>query len=285
MGKNMKQRLITAAFGFAVLIPVLLFSDTIVLPIALALFSALGVWEMLGCVGLRDRLGLLIPSLIVAAVIPFAARYITLSVGKISYTIAIFGVIVFIYMYYLLCNSVVSKGKLCVLDASLVFLTTLYITVGFTSIVLLRDLPHGNLLILLVFIGAWVTDGAAYFVGRALGKHKLIPDVSPKKTIEGAVGGSVFCAISFVLFGLAAGKITTSSANVIEMLIAGLIISVISQFGDLIASLIKRHYGIKDYGKLFPGHGGVMDRFDSIIAIAPFLLMICAYPEIFALFS
>ena len=285
MGKNMKQRLITAAFGFAVLIPVLLFSDTIVLPIALALFSALGVWEMLGCVGLRDRLGLLIPSLIVAAVIPFAARYITLSVGKISYTIAIFGVIVFIYMYYLLCNSVVSKGKLCVLDASLVFLTTLYITVGFTSIVLLRDLPHGNLLILLVFIGAWVTDGAAYFVGRALGKHKLIPDVSPKKTIEGAIGGSVFCAISFVLFGLAAGKITTSSANVIEMLIAGLIISVISQFGDLIASLIKRHYGIKDYGKLFPGHGGVMDRFDSIIAIAPFLLMICAYPEIFALFS
>lgn len=281
----MKQRLITAAFGFAVLIPVLLFSDTIVLPIALALFSALGVWEMLGCVGLRDRLGLLIPSLIVAAVLPFAARYITLSVGKISYTIAIFGVIVFIYMYYLLCNSVVSKGKLCVLDASLVFLTTLYITVGFTSIVLLRDLPHGNLLILLVFIGAWVTDGAAYFVGRALGKHKLIPDVSPKKTIEGAVGGSVFCAISFVLFGLAAGKVTTSSANVIEMLIAGLIISVISQFGDLIASLIKRHYGIKDYGKLFPGHGGVMDRFDSIIAIAPFLLMICAYPEIFALFS
>ena len=281
----MKQRLITAAFGFAVLIPVLLFSDTIVLPIALALFSALGVWEMLGCVGLRDRLGLLIPSLIVAAAIPFAARYITLSVGKISYTIAIFGVIVFIYMYYLLCNSVVSKGKLCVLDASLVFLTTLYITVGFTSIVLLRDLPHGNLLILLVFIGAWVTDGAAYFVGRALGKHKLIPDVSPKKTIEGAVGGSVFCAISFVLFGLAAGKVTTSSANVIEMLIAGLIISVISQFGDLIASLIKRHYGIKDYGKLFPGHGGVMDRFDSIIAIAPFLLMICAYPEIFALFS
>ena len=69
------------------------------------------------------------------------------------------------------------------------------------------------------------------------------------------------------------------------MIIAGLAISAISQFGDLIASLIKRHYGIKDYGKLFPGHGGVMDRFDSIIAIAPFLLMFCAYPEIFALFK
>lgn len=281
----MKQRLITAAFGFAVLIPVLLFSDTIVLPIALALFSALGVWEMLGCVGLRDRLQILIPSLLVSAAIPFAARYITLHVGKISYTIAISGVIVFIYMYYLMCISVVSKGKLCILDSALVFMTTLYITVGFTSIVLLRDLPHGNLLILLVFIGAWVTDGAAYFVGRALGKHKLIPDVSPKKTIEGAIGGSVFCAISFVIFGFAAGKITTSSANLIEMIIAGLAISVISQFGDLIASLIKRHYGIKDYGKLFPGHGGVMDRFDSIIAIAPFLLMICSYPEIFSLFQ
>ena len=281
----MKQRLITAAFGFAVLIPVLLFSDTIVLPIALALFSALGVWEMLGCVGLRERPQILIPSLLVSAAIPFAARYITQHVGKISYTIAISGVIVFIYMYYLMCISVVSRGKLCILDSALVFMTTLYITVGFTSIVLLRDLPHGNLLILLVFIGAWVTDGAAYFVGRALGKHKLIPDVSPKKTIEGAIGGSVFCAISFVIFGFAAGKITTSSANLIEMIVAGLAISVISQFGDLIASLIKRHYGIKDYGKLFPGHGGVMDRFDSIIAIAPFLLMICSYPEIFSLFQ
>ena len=272
-------------FGFAVLIPVLLFSDTIVLPIALALFSALGVWEMLGCIGLRDRMQILIPSLLVSAVIPFAARYITQHVGKISYTIAISGVIVFIYMYYLMCISVVSKGKLCILDSSLVFMTTLYITVGFTSIVLLRDLPHGNLLILLVFIGAWVTDGAAYFVGRALGKHKLIPDVSPKKTVEGAIGGSVFCSISFVIFGFAAGKVTTSSANLIEMIIAGLAISVISQFGDLIASLIKRHYGIKNYGKLFPGHGGVMDRFDSIIAIAPFLLMICSYPEIFSLFQ
>lgn len=271
--------------GFAVLIPVLLFSDTIVLPIALALFSALGVWEMLGCIGLRSRLSILLPSLAVAAAIPFAARYITLNVGKISYTIAITGVIVFVYMYYLMCISVVSKGKLCILDSSLVFMTTLYITIGFTSIVMLRDLPHGNLLILLVFIGAWVTDGAAYFVGRAFGKHKLIPDVSPKKTVEGAIGGSVFCAISFVVFGIAAGKVAASSANLIEMIVSGLAISAISQFGDLIASLIKRHYGIKDYGKLFPGHGGVMDRFDSIIAIAPFLLMFCAYPEIFSLFK
>ena len=69
-----------------------------------------------------------------------------------------------------------------------------------------------------------------------------------------------------------------------EIIIAGLIIAVISEFGDLIASLIKRHYGIKDYGTIFPGHGGVMDRFDSIIAIAPFLLMICAYPDVYALF-
>lgn len=280
----MKQRLITAVFGFAVLIPVLLFSNTIVLPIALAFFSALGVWEMLGCIGLKTRISVTLPSLAVAMILPFAARYITSNVGKISYTIAIIGVILFVYMFYITCASVVSKGQICVLDSSLVFMTTSYITVGFTSIVLLRDLPHGNLLILLVFIGAWVTDGAAYFVGRAVGKHKLIPDVSPKKTVEGAVAGSVFCAISFVVFGICAGKFTTSSANITEMLISGLVISVISQFGDLVASLIKRHYGIKDYGKLFPGHGGVMDRFDSIIAIAPFLLMLCAYPEIFSLF-
>lgn len=280
----MKQRLITAVFGFAVLIPLMIFSDTPVFAVAVALLAAIGVFEMIGCIGLRGKLEVLLPSLIIAFAVPIMSRYIVKLNGKISYCLAVIAAVLFIYMYYLMVLAVISKGTKSIMDMALVFLTTAYISIGFASILMLRDLPHGQFLYLLVFIGAWVTDGAAYFVGRAIGKHKLIPDVSPKKTVEGAIGGSIFCALSFLAYGLVVAHFSDSTVNAVEIIIAGLIISVISQFGDLIASLIKRHYGIKDYGKIFPGHGGVMDRFDSIISIAPFLLMLCAYPELYAIF-
>ena len=280
----MKQRLITAVFGFAVLIPLMIFSDTPVFAVAVALLAAIGVFEMIGCIGVRGKLEVLLPSLIIAFAVPIMSRYIVKLNGKISYCLAVIAAVLFIYMYYLMVLAVVSKGTKSIMDMALVFLTTAYISIGFASVLMLRDLPHGQFLYLLVFIGAWVTDGAAYFVGRALGKHKLIPDVSPKKTVEGAIGGSIFCALSFLAYGLVVAHFSDSTVNAVEIIIAGLIISVISQFGDLIASLIKRHYGIKDYGKIFPGHGGVMDRFDSIISIAPFLLMLCAYPELYAIF-
>ena len=280
----MKQRLITAVFGFAVLIPLMIFSDTPVFAVAVALLAAIGVFEMIGCIGLRGKLEVLLPSLLIAFAVPIMSRYIVKLNGKISYCLALIAAVLFIYMYYLMVLAVISKGTKSIMDMALVFLTTSYISIGFACILMLRDLPHGQFLYLLVFIGAWVTDGAAYFVGRAIGKHKLIPDVSPKKTVEGAIGGSIFCALSFLAYGLVVAHFSDSTVNAVEIIIAGLIISVISQFGDLIASLIKRHYGIKDYGKIFPGHGGVMDRFDSIISIAPFLLMLCAYPELYAIF-
>ena len=280
----MKQRLITAVFGFAVLIPLMIFSDTPVFAVAVALLAAIGVFEMIGCIGLRGKLEVLLPSLLIAFAVPIMSRYIVKLNGKISYCLALIAAVLFIYMYYLMVLAVVSKGTKSIMDMALVFLTTAYISIGFASVLMLRDLPHGQFLYLLVFIGALVTDGAAYFVGRAFGKHKLIPDVSPKKTVEGAIGGSIFCALSFLAYGLVVAHFSDSTVNAVEIIIAGLIISVISQFGDLIASLIKRHYGIKDYGKIFPGHGGVMDRFDSIISIAPFLLMLCAYPELYAIF-
>jgi len=147
---------------------------------------------------------------------------------------------------------------------------TFYVTISFVSLVCLRRQPRGSVLFLLPFIGAWVSDTFAYFTGRLLGKHKLIPEVSPKKTVEGAVGGVVFTAIAYVVFGLILRE-GNMSVNIVLLAVIGVLVSVLSQIGDLIASVVKRHYGIKDYGKLFPGHGGVMDRFDSVIATAPVL--------------
>lgn len=286
----MLLRILTGVVGLPLLIPFFMFSDTVVFPAVLALFSAIGVFEMLGCLGVRRKLEITIPSIIVTAVVPFGARYIVDFKDEKAYFLAAFGVLAFVYMFYLMSLAVVSKGTKTIADMALTFATTLYISIGFSSIAMLHDInygdtAHGKYMYILIFVGAWIPDIAAYFCGRFFGRHKLIPDVSPKKTVEGAIGGVIFGGLSFVLFGFIIDKLGFGEPRYIELALAGIVIAVVSIFGDLIASLIKRQYGIKDYGKIFPGHGGVMDRFDSIIAISPFLLMICSHPEIFSLFA
>ncbi len=286
----MKLRILTAIIGIPLVVVVLLYSNTIVLPIVLALASAVGEYEMLGCIRQRKKLEVAIPSILYAATVPFSVRYVVGFSERDSYFLAVFGVVTFIYMFYLMSLAVVSKGTKSIGDMTLTAATAMYITVGFSSMVMLRDMNYndnnfGFYLFMLIFIGAWIPDGAGYFCGRAFGKHKLIPDVSPKKTVEGAIGGVVFGGISFVAFGAIVGAVTELDPRYISLAVTGCVVAIVSIFGDLIASLIKRQYGIKDYGKLFPGHGGVMDRFDSIIAIAPFLLMICSHPDIFKLFA
>jgi phosphatidate cytidylyltransferase len=129
-----------------------------------------------------------------------------------------------------------------------------------------------------------MTDIFAYFTGRFLGKHKLIPAVSPKKTVEGAIGGIVFCVGSVALYGFILERffISGRNANYVVLAISAVFMSVVSQVGDLIMSVIKRHYGIKDYGKLLPGHGGILDRFDSVMAVSIMLAFICTYFNLFA---
>lgn len=286
----MKLRILTAIIGIPLVVVLLLYSDTIVLPIVLALACAIGEFEMLGCIGQRKKLSVAIPSILYAAAVPFSVRYVVEFSSRDSYFLAVFGVVTFIYMFYLMSLAVVSKGTKSIGDMTLTAATAMYITVGFSSMVMLRDMNYndndfGFYIFMLIFIGAWIPDGAGYFCGRAFGKHKLIPDVSPKKTVEGAIGGVVFGGLSFVAFGAIIDAATKLEPRYISLALTGCVVAVVSIFGDLIASLIKRQYGIKDYGKLFPGHGGVMDRFDSIIAIAPFLLMICSHPDIFKLFA
>ena len=129
---------------------------------------------------------------------------------------------------------------------------------------------------LLIFMGAWVSDTFAYFTGKFIGKHKLIPSVSPKKTVEGAIGGIVFTLIAFVVFGIIVRHYFNVQVPIYQFCILGILLPIVSQIGDLIASCVKRQYGIKDFGKVFPGHGGVLDRFDSVMLVAPTLCIIDA---------
>ena len=186
----------------------------------------------------------------------------------------------FVALLYLFVIAVFSRGKFAPEHLFLIFTMCLYVNLSLSTVVFLRRMDQGKYLYLLAFIGPWVSDTFAYFCGRAFGKHKLIPEVSPKKTVEGSVGGIVFAAIAFVLTGFIVGKCDPSIAPSYAVLaIAGAVISVISQVGDLIASVVKRRYGIKDYGWLFPGHGGVLDRCDSVLAALPVLyLLSLVYP-------
>ena len=156
----------------------------------------------------------------------------------------------------------------------------LYVVICLTAISQIRYIDHGHeegkYIYLLVFFGAWISDTFAYFTGRFLGKTPLAPEVSPKKTVEGSIGGVVANMIGFAGYALVLRNFFDVSANVVFFAILGALFSAVGQFGDLFASAIKRHFGIKDYGKLFPGHGGVLDRFDSTLAIAGVMLLVYA---------
>ena len=271
----MKQRVITGAAIALLMIAIFLLSGTIVYPIIMTVLSIVGTWEMLGCVKHRSNLFVTIPSLILSAACPILACFF--EYGPILAA-------VMCYIIALLAESVFFDEKVKVTNISEVFMTTLYVVLCFTALLKLRYIETGaEYIYILVFIAAWITDTFAYFTGFLFGKHKLIPKISPKKTVEGAIGGAIFCVIAFILYGIVVEKVVDGVQFSFAVLaLIGLIMSVVSMIGDLVASSIKRTYGIKDYGNIFPGHGGVLDRFDSIMILAPLLLFVVKTVNIFS---
>lgn len=265
----MKTRIITAAVLLCLFIPVLIFSDTFVYPAACAILSAVGVFELLRCLSLSRDLPLLIPALLLGAALPFFAFWRPDTSAYLLLTAGCF----FLFFLYLMGLSVFRGGRFTYAEVSRAFAGCFYVTAAFVSLVLLRYITHGAYWFLLPYLGAWITDTFAYFTGRLFGRHKLAPDVSPKKTVEGSVGGVVFCVAAFLLYGLILGK-ENLTPNYPVLALCALVVSVVSQIGDLSLSVIKRENGIKDYGRIFPGHGGVLDRFDSVIATAPLFLFL-----------
>ena len=134
-----------------------------------------------------------------------------------------------------------------------------------------RMLEDGGIVVWLIFLSSWGCDTCAYCAGMLLGKHKMAPKLSPKKSVEGGIGGVLGAALLGVLFALAVNQWAGAQAGVLEYAIICGVGGMISQVGDLAASAIKRNHEIKDYGKLIPGHGGILDRFDSVIFTAPII--------------
>lgn len=272
----MKQRLITAVIGLGILLPILLLSGTYFFPVAVAVCTVISLYEMLKCLGLQRTWALAIPAYVLGTLTPFAIR-----LADSAQSIHLLAILCVGSMLYLMAVGVFFHGKLTMSQIGESMLSCMYIIIGFGAICYLRDLPvGGEYIYLLVFVGAWITDSFAYFCGRLFGRHKLIPHVSPKKTVEGSIGGTVFCILSFLLFGWIMHRFFSLHVDYLVLAFSGLIIAIVSQIGDLCMSAIKRERGIKDYGNIFPGHGGMLDRFDSILAVAAILAVICSMTDL-----
>ena len=272
----MKQRTITSAIILVAIIPLIIYSEYIVYPIALSILSAVAVYEILGIVGSARNVMISLPAYGCALAMPLLV-YLTSS-DKVKNFLLIFFVFAFVYLVYLMAVAVFSKGKISFSRICESFCAVIYVSVSFAALSLIRYLDRnvGIYQLALVFIVSWVCDACAYIVGSLIGRRKLIPEVSPKKTVEGALGGIVFATAAYLVFGILVDKFTPNIEVSYGLLaIYGVLLSVVSQIGDLVASLIKREHGAKDYGNILPGHGGIMDRFDSILAVSTILLILC----------
>ena len=266
----MKTRIITSVFIGIVLAAILLLSNTIASSVALSILAVIAANEVLKVYDVDKKYLVSVPAYIAAAAMPTLSFVMTEVMEKAaSEFIIALALVMFVLMLYLFVVAVFAKGKIEFASLSAGFVLVMYITACFSALSVIRYVTDAGMFNLgMVFIGAWISDIFAYFTGRFLGKHKLIPEVSPKKTVEGSVGAIVFTTLLMLLYGWIVSLTTDFTPNYLVLGLSAPVLSVVGQIGDLFASLVKRERGVKDYGKLLPGHGGIMDRFDSILTVS-----------------
>lgn len=264
----MKTRILTSAVALAVFAGVLL-APPIVFTIVLAAVILVMLYECYSAT--KADLAMKIAGFVSAALM-IASMYTIQNLTDGYFILVYIAAAVILLMHMTLI--VFKHGKKNYKDILSNGFLTFYIVVSMWCLQYMRSF-FGTPLMLLVFIAAWSTDTFAYFSGRLFGRHKLIPHVSPNKTVEGSVGGVIGAVICCTLYYFIAKRILSAdfNADLILFLIIGLAGGVLSQLGDLIASSVKRDEDIKDFGWIFPGHGGFMDRFDSVMFIAPIVLI------------
>ena len=272
----MKTRVITGTVLAAVFVALCIFSEYPVYHVFMSLLCIAAVFEMLRVFGIEKNLAVGIPAYLLAAAMPTCVLFVDkLPRGHYDYYL-LMALSLVVYLVYLFVLAVFMRGRLKFASVSGVFTSVFYIVASFSAFSLIRDIENGVYIFVIVFISSTVCDVFAYFTGFFFGKHKLSPEISPKKTVEGAIGGTVFATAALVLYAFVVDMVAdTVSVNYILAAVYGLVLAIVGQIGDLIASFIKREYGVKDYSKLLPGHGGIMDRFDSILAVSTVLLVVC----------
>lgn len=270
-------RLLSATVFLLILLPCIYFSATPLFVVLTVFLSVAAVYELLKANDLHKNAALSIPMYLIA-LLPVMARYL-----EKTYFYRIVFPYIFVCSFLVISVYTFLKNKPELGKVITSWFFSMYATVGFTALVLLADIKDGSWQIMFfAFIASWVTDSCALVFGIIFGKHKLLPSVSPKKTVEGAVGGVIYCVIAFWLYAmLLENFLDFQIDSYLLIALCGLICGIVAVIGDLIFSAVKRACNIKDFGKLIPGHGGILDRFDSIISIAIVLLMFISATNIF----
>ena len=264
----MLQRAITGAVLIAVLICVISFAPVWVLPVALGLMCAAAAHEMISALSAEKEYhrGLMIVGIVYAFFVPIRVYF-----GEPSGSMVL-GVLSLVMLLFAM--AMTSSKEISVSALLAVVFSVLVIAYLLSSAIRLMgqgggDAGKGRLLIYLPIIGAFASDTFAYLTGRAFGRHKLCPAISPNKTVEGSIGGVVMAPVLVFLYLFIISRTTSYQVSYPSGLVCGIAAAFAGQLGDLSMSFIKRRCGIKDYGKLLPGHGGILDRFDSILFASP----------------
>ena len=261
MDKDLQRRVIFGGVALAIFIPVLMIGGAL-LQIGMGLLAMLGVHELLQMKGLRSTTleGVLAMLAGFVLTIPLEnyLKFLPVDGNVVAYSLVVF----------LLLGSTVLGKNYSFEDAAYPIAASFYVGIGFNALLDARAAGFDKVLLALFIV--WATDSGAYLIGRRYGVRRLAPHVSPNKTIEGSLGGiasAVLVTFVFMLFD----RNVAAPHHMFVMLLFTVFFSIAGQFGDLVESAIKRHFGVKDSGKFIPGHGGVLDRFDSMLFVFPLM--------------
>lgn len=258
----MKSRILVAVVGVPILLYIVLLGPEWLLAVSLAALAGVGAYELLKCVGTMKSSALLCRLTVMFAVWAVLCGW---AMGE--------WLIPSLTLYCLLAFAVAvwKAGEVRTVHLLAGIFGAVLIPYAFSSFFRIHGLGGHRGYLLLPFLLSFACDTFAYFTGLAIGKHKLAPKVSPKKTVEGAIGGLAGNLVCGLLFAYVMNRWFGGSISYWPMAVLSLFCGAVAQLGDLSFSLIKREFGIKDYGKIFLAHGGVLDRFDSVLFVAPTL--------------
>lgn len=264
----MKQRILVAVIFVPLLFAVMFFAPAWAFAVVTALIAALSAWELIAAVGAGARKRICLYGAVGAAAVQAGVL-----LGRGDYVFRIVLFLLMVVMFVEAIRAFAGEHPIPFAQIAAVIFAGGVMACFLSSLLSLKLYENGRLWVLIPFVSAFVTDGGAYFVGVFLGKHKATPHISPKKTYEGFAGGLVIGTAAVVLYGLIL-TLCGIAVNFAAMTVYGLAGAVVTEIGDLAFSMIKREYGVKDYGHLLPGHGGMLDRFDSMVFTAPVIYLL-----------
>jgi len=288
-GGKIKTRVIVSAILLPVFLAVLVIFPPYVLTVVISVICGIAAYELLHATGGANK-RTLVYTIIAAALVPavlylFSQPLVTPNNTRLILALFAFvASILFIIMCLLIIEIVLrfkTEKQITFLQILAILCAGIVIPYLLSSLISLRTMPLGPMLVMLPIVSAFLTDSGAYFVGMAMGKRKVFPNISPNKTVEGFIGGLIIGTAGMVIYGVILAFITPFTIVIAAFILYGVVGAVVTEFGDLAFSFIKRKCGVKDYGKLIPGHGGVLDRFDSMIFNAPVMyLLVLTVPAI-----